>query len=74
MFGMNENTLATMVLLIFVVYMCMHSSAALRGNSRNAVSTNVRRCKACGFSVEHDAVKCPHCSAKLDDAHKDALA
>lgn len=74
MFGMNENTLATMLLLVFVVYMCMHSSSALRGGAKGSMTQNFRRCKSCGFSVEGEATTCPHCSAKLDETHNDALA
>lgn len=75
MFGLNENTLATMLLVVFVVYMCMHSTQALRGgSSRNNSSPTFRRCPSCGFAVDLEHTSCPHCSAKLEDKGQDALA
>ena len=76
MLGMNDNVLATMVLVIFVVYMCMHSSHALKGGSKSSARNDeFRRCRACGFAVEPGHAHCPHCAAKMEDpSQQDVMA
>ena len=75
MFGLSENTLATMILVVFVIYMCMHSSHALKSGSKPTASNNdFRRCRACGFAVEAGHAHCPHCAAKMEEHTQDVMA
>lgn len=64
MFGLSDNTTGMIAFFVFILFICMHSSSALRGQDRGG---STRRCQSCGFTVGQTDVACPNCNAKLED-------
>lgn len=72
-FGGFLNSAVSFVIVAFAVFMLIKLMNALRsayGDEAEAKAPVVKTCPFCRLEIPEQAVKCPHCTADLDDKGK----
>jgi large conductance mechanosensitive channel len=64
-YGVLINALLEFVIIAFAVFLIVRYINKLKREEESKTEPNPRKCEYCRQTVDDDATRCPHCTAKL---------